>query len=526
MRGADPVMGTARKAAARLCPAQRAAFRKLLDGHAVANILCLNAGDGMGKTTLLRALHEVVGGQFLTIREFVEDMHGQHPLALEETFTRLLFDALASHDTVIVDDLHLITSVVNGGYCSAAYPRSGYLNAGITAATAYTIHSGKRLICGAGGLTAEPLWHRGFTFGIEELTAEDYAFICRAYLTRSQAARLDYGRIFRFAPHLDVRQLELSCVWLRRAKWGDARGLDTERYIDFLRSNHMSSNVDLDEVQRVDLQDLKGVDAVIRSLEANIVLPLENDALSVELNLKPKRGVLLAGPPGTGKTTVGRALAHRLKSKFFLIDGTFISGTDRFYAEVGRIFEAAKENAPSVIFIDDSDVIFESGEESGLYRYLLTMLDGLESEEVGQVCVMLTAMDVGNLPPALMRSGRVELWLEMALPDGHARREILRDLASRLPEAFTPLDLTPLVEATEGFTGADLKRLMEDGKLLFGFDRQHGRPMQTPTEYFLAAVMTVLENRARYSAAAARTRQQHPSRPPWFSGFDHAVSGT
>src|SRR5205807_9012232 len=137
--------------------------------------------------------------------------------------------------------------------------------------------------------------------------------------------------------------------------------LDTDRFIDYLRSQWLVSNVNLGEVQAVDLNDLQGVDAVLRSLEANIILPLENDALATELNLKPKRGVLLAGPPGTGKTTAGRALAHRLKSKFFLLDGTIISGTHQFYQRIQQLFEAAKQNAPSIIFIDDSDVIFESG---------------------------------------------------------------------------------------------------------------------------------------------------------------------
>ena len=101
---------------------------------------------------------------------------------------------------------------------------------------------------------------------------------------------------------------------------------------------------------------------------------------------RSKRGVLLYGPPGTGKTTIGRALAHRLRGKFFLIDGTFIAGTQNFYNRISQVFEAAKDNAPSVIFIDDADAIFEDGEEQALYRYLLTMLDGLESESAGRVC--------------------------------------------------------------------------------------------------------------------------------------------
>jgi transitional endoplasmic reticulum ATPase len=269
-------------------------------------------------------------------------------------------------------------------------------------------------------------------------------------------------------------------------------------------------------VQQVTLADLKGVDDIIQSLEANVVIPLEQVELADELRLRPKRGVLLVGPPGTGKTSVGRALAHRLKSKFFLIDGTYISGTGDFYYRVGQVFTEAKHNAPSIIFVDDSDAIFESGEELGLYRYLLTMLDGLESESAGQVCVMMTAMDVGHLPPALIRSGRVELWLEMRLPDENARAAILEQLLKTQASAFASIETPRLVEATGGFTGADLNRLLEDGKNLLAYDKVRGLPLQPVTEYFLRAVATVRENKAHYAEAEARARALRPTRPGYY----------
>jgi ATP-dependent 26S proteasome regulatory subunit len=277
--------------------------------------------------------------------------------------------------------------------------------------------------------------------------------------------------------------------------------------VEYLRSQRLASNVDLGEVQAVDLGTLKGIDDVLRSLEINIALPLENDLLASEFNLRPKRGVLLYGPPGTGKTTVGRALAHRLKSKFFLIDGTFIAGTQNFYGMVHRVFELAKENAPSIIFIDDADAIFESGEERGLYRYLLTMLDGLESESAGRVCVMLTAMTVAHLPPALVRSGRVELWLEMKLPDESARQSILSDHLACVPAVLRDVDLACLSSASEGFTGSDLKRMIEDGKGLYVYDLARSHPSRGATEYFLSALETVRQNKERYNAAEAQAAQ-------------------
>src|SRR5262249_31341837 len=83
-----------------------------------------------------------------------------------------------------------------------------------------------------------------------------------------------------------------------------------------------------------------------------------------------------AAPTDPANSTAGAPRHPRLNSKFFLIDGTVISGAHGFYGHVNHIFQTAQHNAPSILFIDDSDVIFESGEELGLYRYLLTMLDG------------------------------------------------------------------------------------------------------------------------------------------------------
>jgi ATP-dependent 26S proteasome regulatory subunit len=140
------------------------------------------------------------------------------------------------------------------------------------------------------------------------------------------------------------------------------------------------------------------------------------------------------------------------------------------------------------------------------------MLDGLESTSAGRVCVMLTAMDISHLPPALIRSGRIELWLEMRLPDEAARAGILARLLGSSPAFDGQVDTGRLAAATDGFTGADIKRLVEDGKLLLAADRVKNLPVRPLTTYFLEAVETVVQSRQRYAEAEERARQQQVRR--------------
>jgi transitional endoplasmic reticulum ATPase len=482
-----------------LTAAQKAAAGSLLRAIARGNVVVLQGDTGRGKTTILRYVQAKTGGALLGMREFLRELEAREVFALEEAWIHLLEASLREHDLVFLDDMHLISSVAE----AYGYPRPNLLNAAITAVLENT-GPFKKIVFAVEEDTAEPISRRAQTCQISDFEPEDFRTICSTYLG-IKADSLDYERIHKFAPALNAHQLKSACSFVH-----SVCDLDTDCFVEYLVSQNLSSNVHIDEVAAVDWKDLKGVDDVIRTLEAKIAFPLEDYRAAAEFQLKPKRGVLLAGPPGTGKTTIGRALAHRLKSKFFLIDGTVIAGTSNFYCEIRKVFEAAKRNAPSIIFIDDADVIFEGDCKAGIYRYLLTMLDGLESATSERICVMMTAMEVSSLPAALVRSGRIELWLETRLPDEGSRRAIFSEKVAGLPAPLSGVDLEMLAHASPGLTGADLKAAVEDAKLLYAYEWTQGNGVRPVEEYFLEAITSIRANRRKY---AKRKPAETPEAP-------------
>src|SRR5262249_32056779 len=320
----------------------------LREACAYGGMFVLKGRAGSGKSTILKWLQSATGSILLDAAAFMRSVSNGAPNAIEESFLRMIEDSMEQHDLILVDDLHLVPNTV----ARHAYPRSHLLDAALTAILAEAAVRKKTLVFAVEEEAPFPIQRRASVWEIGEFAAEDYACLLRAYAPSSAAP--DVARVHRFAPALSGHQLRNAGVWLARNP-----AATTDDFTAYLREHNLASNVEVSQVAAVDWKDLKGVDDVIRALEAKIALPLENDAQAAEMHLKPKRGVLLAGPPGTGKTTIGRALAHRLKSKFFLVDGTMIAGTRCFYADLEKVFDAARKNAPSIVFIDDSDVMFE-----------------------------------------------------------------------------------------------------------------------------------------------------------------------
>jgi SpoVK/Ycf46/Vps4 family AAA+-type ATPase len=110
----------------------------------------------------------------------------------------------------------------------------------------------------------------------------------------------------------------------------------------------------------------------------------------------------------------------------------------------------------------------------------------------------------------------VELWLEMKLPNPQARTQIVSDYLKNIPEELQRVEVAQLIAATEGFTGADLKRMIEDGKAIYAYDKAQGAELRPTTDYFMRAVDAVKQNKEHYAAAQAQAFLQPKSALPGF----------
>jgi len=224
--------------------------------------------------------------------------------------------------------------------------------------------------------------------------------------------------------------------------------------------------------ETVRYEDLGGLGAIVERVREVVELPLKNRAVFARLGITPPRGVLLSGPPGTGKTMIARAVASETGAHFTAVNGPEI--IDRFYGaseqQLRKVFETARSKAPSIIFIDEIDAIAPkrdalSGEkqvERRIVAQLLTLMDGLAGR--GEVMVLAATNLPDNLDPALRRPGRFDREIRIGPPDRIGRAEILAVHTRAMPLA-QDTDLAALAAATHGYVGADLAALCREAAM-------------------------------------------------------------
>ncbi|EAN31383.1 26S proteasome regulatory subunit 6B-like protein [Theileria parva strain Muguga] len=210
--------------------------------------------------------------------------------------------------------------------------------------------------------------------------------------------------------------------------------------------------------------DIGGMDSQKQEIKEAVELPLTCPSLYKQIGIDPPVGVLLYGPPGTGKTMLAKAVAHHTDATFIRFVGSEF--VQKYLGEGPRmvrdIFRLARENAPSILFIDEVDAIAtkrfdaQTGADREVQRILLELLNQMDGfDQNASVKVIMATNRADTLDPALLRPGRLDRKIEFPLPDRRQRRLIFQTITSKM-NLSNDIDLETFVARPEKISAADI----------------------------------------------------------------------
>ncbi len=233
-----------------------------------------------------------------------------------------------------------------------------------------------------------------------------------------------------------------------------------------------SSEEELQPLQnrKITYDDIGGLDDELHRIREMVELPLKHPELFERMGIGAPKGVLLFGPPGTGKTMIAEAVANESGASFFSVRGPEIMR--KYYGESEELlrdmFKKASEKAPSVIFLDEIDSLAPNRDrthgdlEQRLVAQLLSLMDGMGDR--GNVIVIGATNREDSIDPALRRPGRFDREIEIGIPNRKGRRDILNIHLHDMP-LTDDVDVRKLADVTQGFVGADLAALCREAAM-------------------------------------------------------------
>ena len=265
---------------------------------------------------------------------------------------------------------------------------------------------------------------------------------------------------------------EISVMILGNSMEFKINKISPKRVVKIDRSTNLKilSESATDKKARITYEEVGGLGSEISAMREIVELPLRHPELFGRLGVEPHSGVLLYGAPGCGKTLLAKVIASEADANMYSINGPEIM--NKYYGEtearLREIFKEAKDNSPSIIFIDELDAIAPKREEAygdvekRVVAQLLALMDGLT--ERGNVIVLGASNRPDSVDPALRRPGRFDREMEISVPNADGRLEILQIHTRGMPLA-TDIDLKSFANDLHGYTGADIKSLCRESAI-------------------------------------------------------------
>jgi len=265
---------------------------------------------------------------------------------------------------------------------------------------------------------------------------------------------------------VDKDQIEPGCTVILNNKTMSVVGLmsdDTDNMIEVMK---------VQKAPEESYADIGGLDKQIQEIKESVELPLTNPEMYETVGIMPPKGVILYGPPGTGKTLLAKAVANHTKATFLRIVGSEM--IKKYLGEgpklVRELFQAASDNSPCIIFIDEIDAVgskrynAQSGGEREIQRTMLELLNQLDGfDDRGDVKVIMATNRIDSLDPALLRPGRIDRKIEFPLPDDKTKKKIFELQTAKMTMA-PDVNVDQYVDANS--SGADIKALCTEAGLL------------------------------------------------------------
>lgn len=266
---------------------------------------------------------------------------------------------------------------------------------------------------------------------------------------------------------------------------------------------------DEERADDIGYDDIGGCRRQMAQIREMIELPLRHPTLFKTLGVKPPRGVLLFGPPGSGKTLIARAVANETGAFFFLINGPEIMSKMAGESEgnLRKAFEEAEKNSPAIIFIDEIDSIAPKRDKSNgevekrIVSQLLTLMDGLKGRS--SVVVIGATNRPNSMDPALRRFGRFDREIDIGVPDENGRLEIFR-IHTRNMKLDEDVDPEYIAKQTHGFVGADMAALCTEAAMQCIREKMDMIDIEEETiDAELLAAMAVNQEHFKFALGAA-----------------------